>query len=87
MDEMIKRFRHHPPRDERTVHHHETVRAACLHLAKTVERFVPAGREQSLALTQIEQAMFWANAGIARSAAVEAEVAEMGPLAEQPDRG
>ena len=28
---------------------------------------VPKGREQSLALTKLEEALFWANAGIARN--------------------
>ena len=28
---------------------------------------VPSGREQSIALTKIEEALFWANAGIARN--------------------
>jgi hypothetical protein len=41
----------------------DAIRAA----AETVANTVPPGREQSLALTHLEQAMMFANAGIARS--------------------
>lgn len=39
---------------------------------------VPPGREQALALTKLEEAMFWANAGIARAPAMQAEGQEDG---------
>jgi hypothetical protein len=42
------------------------IRDLAWRLATEVATSVPAGREQSLALTKIEEAMFWANAGIAR---------------------
>jgi hypothetical protein len=35
--------------------------------ADAVLDLVPPGREQSLAFTALEEAMFWANAGIARA--------------------
>ena len=35
-------------------------------LAKLIKQLCPAGREQSLALTKLEEAIMWANAGIAR---------------------
>ena len=45
----------------------DDVREACLELAALIEIEVPKGREQSLALTKLEEVMFWANAGIARN--------------------
>lgn len=41
--------------------------------AESILRFTPASREQSLAITKIEEAIFWANAAIARN---EKEVTE-----------
>jgi hypothetical protein len=35
--------------------------------AETVIQLCPPGRETSLAVTKIEEAMFWANAAIARN--------------------
>lgn len=46
---------------------HETVRAILKGAAHSIVELVPAGREQSLMLTKLEEAMMWANAGIARS--------------------
>ena len=42
------------------------IRNQALMLATDVMSMVPDGRERALALTKIEEAMFWANAGIAR---------------------
>jgi uncharacterized protein DUF6894 len=46
---------------------HAAVREACRAAAEVVDRTVPDGREKSLALTKLEEATFWANAGIARA--------------------
>jgi hypothetical protein len=45
----------------------EQVRELTKGLAEMLISLVPPGREQSLALTKLEEAVFWANAGIARS--------------------
>ena len=58
-------FRYHPATEE-TAPKHEFVRAVCRRAANELLEVVPAGRKQSLALTKLEEAMFWANAGIAR---------------------
>lgn len=47
------------------------LRARARELARTIAEVVPPGREQSLALTELEQAIMWANAGIARQAPSE----------------
>lgn len=63
--DLGRRFSHHPPGEGGTVSH-EGVRFVCKEAANYILRSVPPGREQSLALTKLEEAMFWANAGIAR---------------------
>jgi hypothetical protein len=60
------RFDYHAPNAEKRTAH-ESVRAACKELAHKFDRDLPPGREKSLAITQLEQAMFWANAAIARN--------------------
>lgn len=42
------------------------MRSAIRYVALVTLRVVPPGREQALALTKLEEAMFWSNAGIAR---------------------
>lgn len=44
----------------------DAVRAAGRSMAVSVSQVAPVGRELSLALTKIEEAVFWANAAIAR---------------------
>lgn len=66
-EEAEKRFGYHPPRDNEAVVSHETIREAARRFAIIVGAVVPQSREQSLALTAIEEAMMWANAGIARN--------------------
>lgn len=41
-------------------------REACKQAAHTLDRMLHGSREKSLALTKLEEAMFWANASIAR---------------------
>lgn len=66
--DLDRRFAYHPPRTVETKEAHETVRAECRALASRLVELVPPGREASLAITAVEEAMMWANAGIARHA-------------------
>lgn len=66
LEEIRNRFDHHPPKDEATVHMHEHVRRVCKDAAVALNSFIPKGREHSLVMTHLEEAMFWANAAIAR---------------------
>jgi hypothetical protein len=45
---------------------HEMMRASVKRLMRYVSENTPPGREQSFAFTKLEEAMFWANAAIAR---------------------
>ena len=64
-DDLEHRFTYHPPDDQRKMRH-ETVRGALLETAERLNDILPPGREKSLAITKCEEAMFWANAAIAR---------------------
>lgn len=64
--EIKKNFAHHPPTPG-LQQAHEEVRHAARVFAEIVNLAVRESREKSLALTKIEEAMMWANAGIARN--------------------
>ena len=65
-DELERRFNHHPADTDYRQVAHEYVRASCLQLAFRLDATVPDGREKDAALHDLEQVMFWANAGLAR---------------------
>ena len=69
MNERIENdFSFHPAKPEGgTAYNHDRVRFILKGVAIDLTAYVPAGREQSLMLTKLEEAMFWANAGIARN--------------------
>lgn len=58
-------FSYHPPKEDQP-DRYSALRETAKQFAFQVVGNVPPGREQSLALTKIEEASFWANAGIAR---------------------
>jgi hypothetical protein len=64
--DLSNRFHYHKPPDEETVNRHANIRRACLDAAEAVNINCPEGREKSLAVTKLEEAMMWANASIAR---------------------
>lgn len=59
-------FTYHPPQPGQP-EIYQQVRDAAKILAYLIEALVPEGRERSLAWTNLEQTVFWANAGIARA--------------------
>ena len=67
LDELAHAFAHFPPKDDRTAELHEHIRAVLHGSARAVRIHCPPGRETALAITKLEEAMFWANAAIARN--------------------
>lgn len=70
--EISHRFAFHPALSEGRRRNHEWIRGLCADLAVNISSVLPVGREASLAITKLEEVMFWANAGLARSADREA---------------
>ncbi len=65
-EDLDVRFNHYPPKSRAVELGHDEIRESIKEAAEDVMRVVPAGRERSLALTKLEEAMMWANAGLAR---------------------
>jgi hypothetical protein len=64
--EIDKRFDYHAP-DEEKATLHAIVRQSYKRLAENIADALPPSREQSLALTALEESLMWANACIARN--------------------
>lgn len=67
-NELAHRFQFHPATSPTRGAEHDAVRTRCGDLAAFLNEVVPEGREKSLAVTKVEEAMMWANAAIARQA-------------------
>jgi hypothetical protein len=79
-DELARRFSFHPADTEEKRERHEQVRAICLGASEEIVDVTGAPcREQSLAITALEEAMFWANAAIAREITSPSASAILGP--------
>lgn len=66
-------FLYHKPFGDQP-NRYEGIRAYGMVMAQHILDSTPISREQSLALTKIEEAVFWANAAIARNEKTTAEV-------------
>lgn len=64
-DELQNRFSYHSPKPGQN-ELYEALRAKGKELAELIVQSCPESREQSLALTSLEEAIFWANSAIAR---------------------
>jgi hypothetical protein len=65
-EDIANRFDFHAATTEEKRNEHTSVRQACRRLADELNERLPEGREKSLAITNLEQVMFWANAAVAR---------------------
>jgi hypothetical protein len=64
--EVVRNFTYWPPRSEEQIEAHKIVREAGKDLACVLFDFVPDSPEKTIALRKVEEAVMWANAGIAR---------------------
>jgi hypothetical protein len=64
--DLERRFTYHPPKPGQPEVYTQ-LRDKAKELAYLIVERCPDGRERSLALTQLETAVMWANAAIARS--------------------
>lgn len=63
---LINRFTSHPPKCNQP-ERYQNIRSMALTFAMYIAAHTPESREQSLAITKLEEVVFWANAAIARN--------------------
>lgn len=66
-EDIDHRFAFHAATTQEKKDEHSSVRAKCRELAHFINGATVEGREQSLAITHLEEVMMWANAAIARN--------------------
>lgn len=64
--EIANRFTYHAPKQSQ-IRRYEYIRDWAKWLALQICNMTPTSREQSLAITALEECVFWANAAIARN--------------------
>lgn len=66
MSDLERRFTYHPPKGDQAARY-VRLRDEAHELAKLIMEACPESRERSLALTNLDQVVMWANASIARN--------------------
>lgn len=67
-EDLENRFRHHTPEPgDGKAEKYGANRAELLAVAKSIGDRIPGSRERSVFFTKLEEAMFWANAAVARN--------------------
>ena len=64
--DLVVRFTYHRPKDNQP-ELYERIRSSALDYARLLNAACPDSREKSLALTNLEECVMWANASIARN--------------------
>lgn len=65
--DLENRFTHHPPSSQAEIDIYQKVRGLAYAYALTLDEVCPESRELSLAITHLEEVVFWANAALARN--------------------
>lgn len=65
MSDIDRRFSHQTPQTIAVAQSHDLVHSSCHSVARIIEQ-LPESRERALAITKLEEVMFWADAAIAR---------------------
>jgi len=65
-EDLEKRFTYHKPKEGQP-EVYEMLRGNAKHFAFEIDTHCPDSREKSLAITKLEESVFWANAAIARN--------------------
>lgn len=66
-EDIAHRFAFHAATTQEKRDEHTSVRQSSRRLADELNERLPEGREKALAITKLEEVMFWANAAIARA--------------------
>ena len=66
MMDINNTFTYHRPKNDQPARY-EAIRTEAKRLAETIYDLCPDSQERSLAMTNLEQAVMWANASIARN--------------------
>jgi hypothetical protein len=67
MNQQIENnFKYHPPKEGQP-EKYEAIRSLAKGYAEAIDNLCPNSREKSLAMTKLEEAVFWANAAISRN--------------------
>ena len=66
IQDLLNRFTYHAPKEGQP-QRYENIRKQALGFAEILDAMCPDSREKSLAITKLEEVVFWANASIARN--------------------
>lgn len=64
-NELARRFTYQPPRNDEEKARYATITEVIFRAAQQIRDLTPGGREQSLAMTCLQEARMWANAAVA----------------------
>ena len=66
IQDLVNRFTYHAPKDNQP-QKYENIRKNALAFAELINEICPDSREKSLAITALEECVFWSNASVARN--------------------